>query len=70
METEIGIEQLKDLLREKEAEIERMKPIVDEYDQLKNHEINEAKKKVGSRWHDGYSILPVYAIKDLVNMLE
>jgi hypothetical protein len=64
------IEELEKLLIAKEREIETLKPYAEEYGKLKALEIQKAKLELGDRWDNGFSILSISELRDLVSTLN
>jgi len=59
-----------ELLNAKEKEIESLKPKVDAFDQLRQVEIDEAKKVLGDKWDDEYESLSLIALRKTVQLLN
>ncbi len=58
------------LLAEKEKEIESMKPKASAFEQLRQVEIEEAKKTLNDKWDDEYETLSIPALRKTVSLLS
>lgn len=58
------------LLSEREKEIQSMKPKADAFEQLRQAEIEEAKKSLGDKWDDEYQSLSIPALRKTTSLLS
>jgi hypothetical protein len=58
------------LLAEREKEILAMKPKADAFEQLRQVEIEEAKKSLGDKWDDEYQTLSIPALRKTTSLLS
>lgn len=62
--------ELQKLLDAKEAELSGLKQKADAFEALRNSEIEEAKKTLGDKWSDDYSLLPLSTLRKTVQLLS
>jgi hypothetical protein len=58
------------LLAEREKEILAMKPKADAFEQLRQVEIEDAKKSLGDKWDDEYQTLSIPALRKTTSLLS
>lgn len=58
------------LLAEREKEIQLIKPKADAFEQLRQAEIEEAKKSLGEKWDDEYQNLSIPALRKTMSLLS
>ncbi|MBK7380787.1 MAG: hypothetical protein IPJ03_17655 [Ignavibacteriales bacterium] len=62
--------ELQKLLDAKEAELSGLKQKADAFEALRNSEIEDAKKSLGDKWNDDYSLLPLPTLRKTVQLLN
>lgn len=58
------------LLAEREKEIQSIKPKAEAFEQLRQAEIEEAKKSLGEKWDDEYQNLSIPALRKTMSLLS
>jgi len=58
------------LLAERDKEIQSIKPKADAFEQLRQVEIEEAKKSLGDKWDDEYQSLSIPALRKTTSLLS
>lgn len=58
------------LLAERDKEIQSIKPKADAFEQLRQAEIEEAKKSLGDKWDDEYQSLSIPALRKTTSLLS